>query len=97
MKEFSDKQKAMLKQLGLAFTFPASNIKCCIHAFTDGKKTYQVDKLVEQAEKLGDLIQNYVHGAIPHGVHGDIRELYERNGRALTLTDDAANWLAAQK
>lgn len=97
MKNFNNNQQVLLRLLGLEFNFQPGNIKFKVLAFQDDEKALAADKLVQKAEAAKDIVQKYVTKAVPNGVTGSIREQYEKTGRAITLTDDAANWLASQK
>ena len=96
MKQFSESQQHLLRVLSLTFNFAARNIKCCVIAFKDEDAAQNADQIVETAEKAG-LIQYYRKNVVPDGLDGDRREQYQKFGRALTLTDDAANWLASKQ
>lgn len=96
MKEFNTEQQDIIRKLGLAFDF-SRNIKYSNEPFANAKKALQADKLVESAQALGDIVLKYHHGVVPNDANENNRALYEYNGRALTLTDEAANWLAKNK
>jgi hypothetical protein len=92
MKQITDQQQLILKKLRKSFHFPASNIKHCSQTFENHNLLERGDDLVKEARKLG-LVLRYKIGDIDFEIAD--AETQDLLLRSLTLTDEAAKFLAS--